>query len=68
MPALALVGVGVWHGGRVTASFNMKVCNMSCGKGRVRTQDLGYQTERYDHCATRQVEETFKFEDAFARQ
>jgi hypothetical protein len=29
------------------ASFNMKkACNMLCGKGRVRTQDLGYQAER----------------------
>jgi hypothetical protein len=28
---------------------------MLCGKGRVRTQDLGYQAERYVHCATRQV-------------
>jgi hypothetical protein len=28
---------------------------MLCGKGRVRTQDLGYQAERYDHCATRPV-------------
>ncbi len=26
---------------------------MLCRKGRVRTQDLGYQAERYDHCATR---------------
>jgi hypothetical protein len=26
---------------------------MLCGKDRVRTQDLGYQAERYDHCATR---------------
>jgi hypothetical protein len=32
-----------------------KVCNMLCGKGWVRTQDLGYQAERYDHCATRPV-------------
>ncbi len=28
---------------------------MLCGNGRVRTQDLGYQAERYDHCATRPV-------------
>jgi hypothetical protein len=27
---------------------------MLCGQGRVRNQD-GYQVERYDHCATRQV-------------
>jgi hypothetical protein len=32
-----------------------KAYNMLCGKGRVRTQDLGYQAERYDHCTTRQV-------------
>ncbi len=32
-----------------------KACNMLCGKGRVRTQDLGYQVERCDHCATRPV-------------
>ncbi len=25
---------------------------MLCGKGLVRTQDLGYQVQRYDHCAT----------------
>ncbi len=31
-------------------------CNMLCGKGRVRIQDLGYQEERYGHCATRLVE------------
>jgi hypothetical protein len=37
-----------------TEAFNMKkACNRLCGKGRVRTQDLGYQAERYDHCATR---------------
>jgi hypothetical protein len=30
---------------------------MLCGKGRVRTQDLGYQAERYDHCATRPVDD-----------
>jgi hypothetical protein len=29
---------------------------MLCGQGRVRTQDLGYQAEHYDHCATRPVE------------
>ncbi len=28
---------------------------MLCGKGLVRTQDLGYQAERYAHCATRLV-------------
>jgi hypothetical protein len=39
------------------ASFNNyeEACTMLCGKGRVRTQDLGYQAERYDHCATRPV-------------
>ncbi len=38
---------------------------MLCGKGRVRTQDLGYQAERYDHCATRPVDEfiTEEFEN-----
>ncbi len=29
---------------------------MLCGKGLVRTQDLGYQAEHYDHCTTRPVE------------
>ncbi len=28
---------------------------MLCGNGRVRTQDLGYQAEGYDHCAARLV-------------
>jgi hypothetical protein len=28
---------------------------MLCEKGLVRTQDLGYQAERYDHCSTRPV-------------
>jgi hypothetical protein len=28
---------------------------MLCGKGRVQTQDLGYQAERHDQCATRPV-------------
>ncbi len=39
------------------ASFNNyeEACTMLCGKGRVRTQDLGYQAERYDHCTTRPV-------------
>jgi hypothetical protein len=43
---------------KVIASFIMimkKTCNMLCGKGRVRTQDLGYHAERYDHCATLQL-------------
>ncbi len=31
---------------KVLASFNNheEACNMLCGKGRVRTQDLGYQS------------------------
>jgi hypothetical protein len=41
---------------KVLASFNMKkACNMLCGKGQVRTQNLGYQAERYDNCAASQV-------------
>ncbi len=41
---------------KVLASINMKnVCNMLCGKGWVRTQDLGHQAERCAHCAARQV-------------
>ena len=32
-----------------------KACTMLCGKGRVRTQDIGYRAERYDHCTTRPV-------------
>jgi hypothetical protein len=41
---------------KVLASFNMKkACNVLFGTDRVRTQDLGYQAERYDHCATRPV-------------
>jgi hypothetical protein len=47
---------------KVLASFNLKkTCNMFCGEGRVRTQDLGYQAERYDHCTARQVEKVEKF-------
>ncbi len=35
---------------KVLAPFNVKkACNMLCGKGLVRTQDLGYQAERYAH-------------------
>ncbi len=33
---------------------------MLCGKGRVRTQDLGYQSGAYDHCATRPVVQQYK--------
>jgi hypothetical protein len=29
-------------------------------KGRVRTQDLGYQAECYDHYATRPIEKNYK--------
>ncbi len=28
---------------------------MNCGKGLVQTQDLEYQAECHDHCATRPV-------------
>ncbi len=43
---------------KVLASFNMKkACDMLCGKGQVRTQNLEYQAERHDYsgCATRPV-------------
>jgi hypothetical protein len=42
---------------KLLASFNNheEACNMLCGKGRVRTQDLGTKAESYDHCATRLV-------------
>jgi hypothetical protein len=45
------------HQKQFLASFNNyeEACTMLCGKGQVRTQDLGYQAERYDHCATRPV-------------
>ena len=51
------LGFGKTSKNKVLASFNNceAACNMLCGKGRVRTQDLGYQAERYDHYATRPV-------------
>jgi hypothetical protein len=48
------------------ASFNNyeEACTMLCGKGRVRTQDLGYQAERYEHCTARPVTMTIKYNDS----
>ncbi len=34
---------------------------MLCGKCRVRTQDLGYQSKRYDHCTTRPFDDPIHF-------